>query len=170
LYGHVKSCGCFQKERAGNTSRTHGLTKSRLYTIWSCIKRRCFNVNDVGYKKYGAKGITMCHEWKNDFITFRNWALANGYKDDLSIDRFPDQKGNYEPSNCRWATQSQQARNTKRNYLVTFNGETKCLIEWAEVTGISREVLKGRLQRYGWSVEEALTTPARPLLRKSKAA
>lgn len=84
-----------------------------LYTIWCGIKSRCYNPNTANYKYYGAKGITMCREWKNNFIAFYNWAISNGWKKGLSVDRFPNNKGNYKPSNCRLATMKQQANNRR---------------------------------------------------------
>lgn len=124
--GHVKSCGCLHTERnikkitAYNSSmnrEAHNETKTRLYHIWVNIKSRCFNKTLSSYKNYGGRGITICQEWKESFISFKNWALSNGYSDSLSIDRI-DVNGNYSPYNCRWVTNSIQQfnkRKTKRN-------------------------------------------------------
>lgn len=102
--GLIKSCGCLR----------HGLRHTRLYTIWSHMQQRCENPKHNRYHLYGGRGISICPEWRNDFYVFYEWAMCNGYKDTLTIDRInPD--GNYEPQNCRWATVSEQNRN-RRHY------------------------------------------------------
>jgi hypothetical protein len=112
--GGIKSCGCYQKRRASETHKTHGLTGTRLYRIWSNIKDRTLNPKNKKYSDYGGRGITICEEWKNDFMSFYNWAMSNGYEENkgLSIDRI-DNDGNYCPENCRWTTQTIQSRNTR---------------------------------------------------------
>ena len=112
--GRTKSCGCYQKRRASETHKTHGLRSTRLYTIWANIKDRTLNIKTREFPNYGGRGITICEEWKNDFMSFYNWAISNGYEENkgLSIDR-SDNNGNYEPSNCRWTTRTIQSRNTR---------------------------------------------------------
>ncbi len=110
--GHSKSCGCYQKRRAKDSNKTHGLKNTRLYRIWVAIKNRVLNPKGERYLDYGGRGIIICEEWKNDFMSFYNWAMQNGYSDKLSIDR-TDNDGNYEPSNCRWTTQSVQSKNQR---------------------------------------------------------
>ena len=108
--GNAVSCGCYKKNRLGNTNRTHGMSSERLYKIWKGIKKRCYNVNSHAFNRYGGKGITICDDWKDNFESFRNWALSNGYDKLLTIDRI-NNNGIYEPSNCRWATPLQQSHN-----------------------------------------------------------
>ena len=112
--GHTKSCGCYNKRRVSETHKTHGLIETRLYGIWRNIKSRTLNPKHKDYKDYGGRGITICDEWKNDFMSFYNWAISNGYEENkgLSIDRI-DNDGNYEPKNCRWTTQTIQTRNQR---------------------------------------------------------
>ena len=109
--GHTKSCGCYQKRRASETQKTHGLGYTRLYNIWTGIKNRVYNTKNNRYYIYGDRGITICEEWL-DVQNFYNWAISNGYTEGLSIDRI-DNNGNYCPENCRWTTQTIQSRNTR---------------------------------------------------------
>ncbi len=150
----TRSCGCKSKEFLVKMSLSHGQSNTRLFRIWAHIKDRCFNDKNDAYKNYGARGITVCEKWKKDFMSFYNWAMANGYKENLTIDRM-DNNGNYDPSNCRWITVKEQHRNTRKNVYLSYNGETKCVAEWAEKLGISKETLYGRIKK-GWSVERTL--------------
>lgn len=152
--GATRSCGCEKVLHPNRT--THGGTNTRLYKIWKHMRTRCKNPNDLTYNDYGGRGITICNEW-DDFEEFRNWSLEHGYTDDLSIDRV-DYNGNYCPDNCRWTDALTQANNTRRNHLITCNGETRTMAEWARITGISYHKLKDRLNKCKWSAEKALTT------------
>jgi hypothetical protein len=109
--GFVLSCGCWNSQRTANRNRTHGESGTRLYHIWQAMRGRTGNPKASRYSYYGGRGISVCPEW-NDFEQFRDWALSNGYADNLSIDRI-DNDGNYEPSNCRWADQKTQVRNRR---------------------------------------------------------
>jgi hypothetical protein len=135
--GNTVSCGCKNAKRlaSGDVNRTHGKSKTLLYNIWNNMKQRCTNPNSSGYVKYGAKGITVSDEWSN-WEDFEKWALSNGYKQGLSIDR-KDGRGNYEPSNCRWVTASIQATNKPMTIRNTsgFVGVSKKGSKWnARVT------------------------------------
>ncbi|MBO5663596.1 MAG: hypothetical protein J6V82_04430 [Clostridia bacterium] len=154
--GRIKSCGCWQRERL----LTHGKTGTKLFGIWCGMRQRCSDVNNRDFQRYGGRGITVCDEWQTDFRPFYNWAIASGYADSLTIDRI-DVNGNYEPSNCRWATRKEQANNRRTNIYLTYEGDTFTLAQWAERTGIAGDTLSKRLYRHGWSIEKALTTPVR---------
>lgn len=118
---------------------------------------RCENKNNRSYYLYGGKGIDVCEEW-HDFMLFYEWAMNNGYDDSLTIDRIDNSK-DYCPGNCRWTDRKAQNNNTSRNHLMTLNGETKTMAQWAEETGISYTAIKSRVNKHGWSDEKALTTP-----------
>lgn len=128
-----------------------------MYRIWHGMKDRCLNKKGKNYASYGGRGITICEEWANSFETFRDWAMANGYRDDLTIER-KENDGPYSPENCRWATEKEQANNRRSSRFIEHRGETHTLKEWAEIAGMSLEALKYRIDS-GWSIEDALTKP-----------
>ena len=132
----------------------HGLRKTRLYRIWSNIKTRCYNTNDSHYERWGAKGVVMCDEWRNDFKAFYDWAMANGYSDELTIDRIENNKG-YEPTNCRWVTLAENNRNKPHVKYITYNGKTQTIGQWTKELGLGKETIRERLKR-GWNETEAL--------------
>lgn len=131
--------------------------KTQLYNSWRGMKERCNNINNSHYENYGGRGICVCEEWYNSFEAFRDWALLNGYRPGLTIDRI-DIDGNYEPSNCKWSTLKEQANNKTTSHFLYFNGEALTINQWAEKLGVDRCIIKDRL-RLGWSVERALTAP-----------
>lgn len=140
-----KSCGCVRK------------TRRRLKNIYYGIISRTTNPKISCYKNYGGRGIKVCEDWIHNFNSFYNWAIKNGYRDDLTIDRI-DNDGNYCPENCRWITHKEQQRNKRNNKIVSFNGETRCLTEWAELLGTTYQNLSTRI-RLGYTVEQALLFP-----------
>lgn len=113
--------------------------------VWRGMKARCFNPKAVSYPNYGARGITVCDEWLS-FENFHNWAMANGYADDLQLDRI-DNDGNYCPENCRWVTRSMNQRNTSRTHLMTINGKTQCASDWIKELGISKSTFYEALKK-----------------------
>jgi hypothetical protein len=131
----------------GNSNRrTHGLSHTRLDNIYKAMISRCYKPNNRRYKNYGGRGIKVCDEWKNDKTSFFKWALANGYSDTLTIDRI-NNNGNYEPANCRWATTKEQQNNRSNNHLITHNGETKTIAQWAEFYGKNYKTLYSKISQ-----------------------
>lgn len=143
--GHTKSCGCLHKEQLSNMTRTHGKTKTRLYNIWNNMKSRCLCKTSQSYKYYGSRGVQLYKEWE-EYIVFEKWALENGYSGNLSIDRI-DVNGNYEPSNCRWITMKEQARNKRNNVLIEYNGEIKLMADWSRYFDIRHSQIQYYLKQ-----------------------
>lgn len=148
ILGRTKSCGCLRKEKA------HGLVQTRLHRIWTGMKTRCYNPAHEAFDRYGGAGITVCDEWKDSFRVFYDWAMSNGYADGLSIDRIDNSKG-YCPENCRWASREEQQNNRRSNHLITYNGKTQTIKQWADELGIKRVTLQARITRYNWDIEKA---------------
>lgn len=157
ISGRTKSCGCKKKiTDAKNVQNVPSLIKQkergfrcgnlRIYHIWHNMKSRCYRKNDARFMQYGGRGITVCDEWRDDFINFYNWAMVNGYSDELTIDRI-DVNGNYEPSNCRWATIKQQANNRTTNINITIGNATKSLKEWCEIFQVDYGKTSARYHR-----------------------
>lgn len=141
-----------------NKRVTHGLKKSnkRLYRVWTDMRARCSLITHQAFHHYGSRGIRVCTEWQ-DFAVFHKWAIENGYTQGLSIERI-NVDGNYEPSNCKWATQKQQNNNKTDNRYITFQGVTKTLMQWTEEYGLNYYTIWSRIQR-GWTIEDAIVTP-----------
>lgn len=150
--GHTKSCGCLYKETKSHV--THGLSKTRVYRVWRRMKERCTNGNCKDYKHYGGRGIILSEEWMS-FEPFYDWAMSNGYQDDLTIDRI-DVNGPYSPENCRWVTMKAQQSNRRNCVFLKMNGEIKTVTEWANIYGINCGTLRSRLAT-GMPLEIALT-------------
>lgn len=146
-------------------SKWHHGKGTRLYSIWKAMKTRCFNPNFASYMRYGGRGISVCKEWADDFPTFREWALANGYSDDLTLDRIDTNKG-YSPDNCRWASYTEQANNTRRNIKITVNGETGTVAEICRKYSVNHFLVYDRITRLGWEPEKAIFTPARKTTKR----
>lgn len=151
--GHTKSCGCLVYDTSSMVNRTHGLRKTKEYNIWSNMKRRCMDQNNLNYKNYGARGISVCDKWTKSFHDF--YKDMGNCPDGKTLERI-DNNGNYEPNNCKWATIKEQMRNQRTNCNITFNKITMCITDWASHTGIPYRCLKERFIR-GWSAKDALT-------------
>lgn len=149
---NTKSCGCLK--HAGNNT-IHGKTKTRLYSIWSSMKQRCYNKTCKDYKYYGERGIKVCQEWLNDFQMFYNWATENNYRDDLTIDRVDNNKG-YSPDNCHWADMQTQNSNQHKNIFLTYNGKCNTISWWSKLLDIPRSTISWR-KSHGYSDAECLS-------------
>lgn len=154
--GQIKSCGCLRSETAGNLRKSHGKSKTRLYRIWGDMKSRCNNPNTDNYSHYGMRGISVCFEWENNFLSFYTWAIGNGYADTKSIDRI-NVNGNYCPENCRWADIHTQSTNKTTNIYLTYNGEKMAVSEVAELIGVSPYTLYSRLNKLKWNPKEVVS-------------
>lgn len=157
--GRTKSCGCLRYEMVsrGELHKRHGMSNTRLYSIWSGIKKRCDSKDEDNYHLYGGRGITYCEEWSR-FEPFRDWALSNGYSNNLTIDRI-DVNGNYCPENCRWITVMGQGCNKRNNRKITYNGETLIISEWDRRIGSAKSGRVNERLKAGWSIEDAVTIP-----------
>jgi hypothetical protein len=152
--GQVKSCGCLRNENLKLKLLKHGMSESQVYNIYCKMLSRCNNLKDKAYPSYGGRGIKVCERWLN----FENFYLDMGERPapEYSIDRIDNNKG-YSPDNCRYATPTQQARNTRRNRIINIDGVKKPLCEWLEIMGLSLSAFQKRLIR-GWDENKAITT------------
>ena len=139
---HTKSCGCLRNELVGERYRTHGERHTRIYRIWLNMKSRCYIPKSSAFKHYGGRGIRVCDDWQK-YEAFRDWAMANGYRDDLTLDRI-DVNGNYSPDNCRWATFTEQANNTRKTILIEYGGVVRSLHDWSRLTGVNYYTMYSR--------------------------
>lgn len=159
LNGRSRSCGCLSRENAKIKSMRHGHAVdgevSTEYSIWRGIKNRCMNKNRHDWHRYGGRGIAVCERWAECFQNFLDDMGLRPSKDH-TIDRI-NNNGNYEPSNCRWATKDQQYGNRSSSRLLTWGGESLCLAQWERRLGLGQNVIRTRLRR-GWSIEKALST------------
>jgi hypothetical protein len=153
--GKTRSCGCFRGDHYRALWTTHGESKTKLYYVWLAMRNRCNRPGVNGYERYGGRGIKVCEEWMYDFPAFRDWALSNGYKEGLEIDRI-DNDGNYESSNCRWVTRFENMQNTRLNKHIEYNGKAYTINELSDMCGLSPGLIGDRLRK-GWTVKEAIT-------------
>lgn len=131
LFSSTQSCGCMKRERISHLNRSHGDSSHKLYDVRFAAIRRCHCQKDTAYSHYGARGISVCDEWRRSFVAFRDWALANGWKDGLSLDRI-DNDGPYSPENCRFVTHKQNCNNRRSTNIISAFGEAKSIRQWAE--------------------------------------
>lgn len=152
--GHTQSCGCKVVETIAQMNKTYGMSNSRLHYAWGNMKSRCYNPNNRFFKRYGGRGITVCEEWRDSFTAFVDWAMENGYRDNLTIDRIDNNKG-YSPNNCRWVTAKVQANNRSTSKVYVIDGTAKSISEWCERYTKKKSTVAYRLNA-GWTIEEAL--------------
>lgn len=145
------SCGCSRKK--------HGDSTTRLYGIWNGMRHRCLDKKHISYHRYGGRGIKVCEEWDKSYENFKEWAINNGYQEELSIDRIDNDK-DYSPSNCKWSSIKEQCNNRENNNRLTFNGVSKTVAEWSVETGLPYNTIHKRIL-HGWEVEDILTKEKR---------
>lgn len=152
-FGNPISCGCMK----AYNGMTHGLSRHPLYNTWLAMRDRCCNAKNKKYNIYGGRGIIVCDRWLN---SFENFYADMGEKPTKkhSLDRYPDANGNYEPSNCRWATTGQQNRNKKGCVIIEYNGEKKNAVDWAKYLGMTKGTFLGRI-KMGWDMERVMKGP-----------
>lgn len=153
--GNTSSCGCYQQECRGKQRISHGMTESKLYTIHRNMLSRCLNPKNNMYYRYGGRGITVCDNWLR-FEGFRDWAIASGYEEGLSIERVDIDAG-YCPENCRWISKREQYLNRSDSHRITAFGKTQTIAEWAEETGIKYDTIERRINSYEWDPERAVS-------------
>lgn len=156
--GLTTSCGCFKNEETKKrniANAKYGQSRHPLRGVWGNMMDRCYKENDLSYINYGGRGISICDEWKKDFMTFFNWALLNGYKSGLEIDR-ENNNGNYEPSNCRFVTPAENSKNRRSNVNITYNGKTQILKDWAIELGLNYKTLHKNMKYKGKTFEQAI--------------
>lgn len=152
-----------------NTKHGHASRggKTPTYKVWMSMIRRCTMPSQDSYKLYGGRGIKVCDRWLNSYAAFLE--DMGERPDGASLDRI-NSNGHYEPDNCRWASMKEQQRNRRGNRILTYQGQSKTVAEWAEITGVHSATIRSRIDMYGWSVEQALSTPKRSRQEACKAA
>lgn len=167
--GGTVSCGCYMRELNRHLlierTQTHGMTKTPTHRVWMLMRQRCNDTNFPGYAKYGAKGVKVCKRWDS----FESFLADVGERPSLkhSIER-KNPRGDYEPSNCVWATMKEQQNNRTNNRRITFRGETLTLQQWSERLGTSHKTIAHRLERLGWPLDQALTLKPSPRRRSAR--
>ncbi|AWC29092.1 MULTISPECIES: hypothetical protein [Bacillus cereus group] len=156
--GDIKSCGCLVVEHAKYLNYSNGFGRTKLYGVYKGILDRCNNPENKSFKDYGGRGIKVIEEWEADYLVFMEWALANGYKDGLSIDRIDVNKG-YSPENCRWATRDVQANNKRNTILINYKGKTQSLKRWCKELNLNYYTIHSRITRNNYSYIDALEKP-----------
>lgn len=149
IRGYKKSCGCL--------TVTHGKSEDSAYKVWRAMIARCYNPGNSSFARYGARGITVCDAWRESFDAFLR-DMGPRPSPAHQVDRFPDNNGNYEPGNCRWATPAEQARNRSTTRTLTVGGRSMCMEDWADAAGIAQSTVSTRVQN-GWSDERAVLEP-----------
>lgn len=161
MNGKTNSCGCIRRKNTselGRSRRVYSETEKRLRSIWTDMLRRCEKPSNKDFHNYGARGIVVCNEW-HSFDTFKEWSFENGYASSLSIDRV-DVNGDYSPSNCKWATVTEQANNKRNTQFVNYNGEKISVANLSREKGVSYPTLLSRIKA-GWDIETAVSKPVR---------
>lgn len=156
--GATLSCGCLQRERAGIASRRHGMSHTSIHNTWMSMLQRCNDSKSDSFSRYGGRGITVCERWHTFESFFEDMGLPP--QKGMTLDRFPNNDGNYEPGNVRWATAKEQANNRRSSRLLEFNGETLTVAEWEDRQGFRRGLIHTRLYM-GWTLERAITQKPR---------
>ena len=149
LCGAIKSCGCIKRKQDEvnlTKNHRHKMSGMRIYSEWQGMKGRCYNKGNARYADWGGRGIEVCEQWRNSFESFYIWAMANGYQDNLTIDRI-DNNGNYCPENCRWVGQQEQCRNRRSNINITIGNSTRTLMEWCEIFQVDYKNVNARYHR-----------------------
>lgn len=157
IRGNTRACGCVRIESARVKNLTHNMAKTRIWNIWTGVRKRCYNKNCKSYKHYGGRGIKMSDSWLESFENFYA-DMKDGYADHLTLDRKnPD--GNYEKNNCRWATSKQQNNNRRNNARIVIDGESKTIAEWADMVGIRQSTISARMRLLQWDAKSAVFEP-----------
>lgn len=157
--GTTQSCGCYNTELCSKINLVHGMSRTPEYRAWTNIIQRCFNPNHPSFKDYGARGITVCKEWKNSFMAFFN-DMGKRPSPKLTIERVDNHKG-YFSENCIWASRKKQSNNNRRNHLITINGWSLNITQWAKHVGVKAQAIHTRLH-LGWTPEKSIFCPIKP--------
>lgn len=156
--GNTKTCGCLKYNLASKKNSTHGMTNTKIYNVWYTMRARCKYKSHISFKNYGARGISVVPEWE-DFSTFYNWAILNGYKEGLQIDRI-DSDLNYSPDNCRFVTALENNNNKNSTNKIEYNGKIHTIKQWAKIWNLHPKCVSKRL-KMGWDIDKIAKTPSR---------